>query len=195
MTIKETEKLIKAINERMAVYERKNLTDSIVYRRLQESIRIMDLPSKEIREGVYRISRTKEAVERLSEQAQSLSRLDLIGGLKEEKKKAREALKKIGEKPTEKAIRENIRNYGKLEKWADDNLTSLYELESAIAEAGKLAQAFDDGLRSHSYDKIFALIADFESARDKWVAEANASKLAQASATPILQSFGNNIKY
>lgn len=195
MTIKETENLIKAINERMAVYERKNLTDSIVYRRLQESIRIMDIPSKEIREGVYRISRTKEAVEKLSEESQSLSRLNLKGGLKEEKSKARKAIKKIGEKPTEKAICESIRNYGKLEKWADDNLTSLYELESAIDEARKLAQAFDDGLRSHSYDEIFTLIESFESARDKWVAEANGSKLAQASATPILQSFGNNIKY
>lgn len=195
MTIKETEKLIKAINERMAVYERKNLTDSIVYRRLQESIRIMDLPSKEIREGVYRISRTKEAIARLSEELQSFSRLNLIGGLKEEKKKAREALKKMGEKPTEKAINEHIRNYGRLEKWSDDNLSSLYEFENTIAEAGKLAQAYDAGLRPRSYDEIFAMIADFESARDKWVAEANASKLAQASATPILQSFGNNIKY
>ena len=195
MTIKETEKLIKAINERMAVYERKNLTESIVYRRLQESIRIMDLPSKEIREGVYRISRSKEAIERLSEASQSLSRLDLMGGLKEEKKKAREAIKKIGEKSTEKAIRENIRNYGKLEKWADDNLSSLYELESAISEAGKLAQAFDNGLRPRAYDEIFDMIDAFESARDKWVTEANSSKLAQASATPILQSFGNNIKY
>lgn len=195
MTIKDTEKLIKAINERMAVYERKNLTDSIVYRRLQESISIMNLPSKEIREGVYRISRTKEAIERLSEEAQSLSRLNLIGGLKEEKKKAREALKKMGEKPTEKAIRENIRNYGKLEKWSEDNLSSLYELEGTIAEAGRLAQVFDNGLRSHSYNEIFSLIDSFESARDKWVTEANTSKLAQASATPILQSFGNNIKY
>ena len=195
MTIKDTEKLIKAINERMAVYERKNLTESIVYRRLQESIRIMDLPSKEIREGVYRISRTKEAIARLSEESHSLSRLDLIGGLKEEKKNAREALKKMGVQPTEKSIRENIRNYGKLEKWADDNLSSLYELETTIAEAGKLVQAFDGGLRSRSYNEIFSLIDSFESARDKWVAEANASKLAQASATPILQSFGNNIKY
>ena len=195
MTIKDTEKLIKAINERMAVYERKNLTESIVYRRLQESIRIMDLPSKEIREGVYRISRTKEAIARLSEESHSLSRLDLIGGLKEEKKNAREALKKMGVQPTEKSIRENIRNYGKLEKWADDNLSSLYELETTIAEAGKLVQAFDGGLRSRSYNEIFSLIDSFESARDKWVAEANASKLAQASATPILQSFGNNIRY
>ena len=195
MTIKDTEKLIKAINERMAVYERKDLTDSIVYRRLQDSIRIMDLPSKEVREGVYRISRTKEAIARLSEESHSLSRLDLIGGLKEEKKNAREALKKMGVQPTEKSIRENIRNYGKLEKWADDNLSSLYELETTIAEAGKLVQAFDGGLRSRSYNEIFSLIDSFESARDKWVAEANASKLAQASATPILQSFGNNIKY
>ena len=119
----------------------------------------------------------------------------MIGGLKEEKKNAREALKKMGVQPTEKSIRENIRNYGKLEKWADDNLSSLYELETTIAEAGKLVQAFDGGLRSRSYNEIFSLIDSFESARDKWVAEANASKLAQASATPILQSFGNNIKY
>lgn len=195
MTIKETEKLIKVINERMAVYERKNLTESIVYRRLQESIRIMDLPSKEIRGGVYRISRSREAIEKLSVESQSLSRLNLIGGLKEEKKKARDALQKIGEKPTEKSIRENIRNYGKLEKWADDNLSSLYEMESTIAEAGKLIHAFDGGLRKFSYSEVFNLISAFESARDKWVAEANASKLAQASATPILQSFGNNIKY
>lgn len=195
MTIKDTEKLIKAINERMAVYERKNLTESIVYRRLQESIRIMNLPSKEIRKGVYRISRTKEAIARLSEESQSLSRLNLIGGLKEEKKKARKFLKKIGEETTTQNIEKHIRNYGKLEKWADDNLSSLYELENTIAEAGKLAQAFDVGLRPSTYDEIFAMIDDFESARDKWVAEANASKLAQASATPILQSFGNNIKY
>ena len=196
MTIKETEKLIKAINERMAVYERKNLTDSIVYRRLQESIRIMDLPSKEIREGVYRISRTKEAIEKLREESQSLSKMNLIGGLKDEKKKARKSLKNAGEeKPTDEEINEHIRNYGKLVKWSDDNLSSLYEFENVLAEAGKLAQAYDSGLRPRSYDEIFDMIADYESARDKWVAEANASKLAQASATPILQSFGNNIKY
>lgn len=195
MTIKETEKLIKAINERMAVYERKNLTESIVYRRLQESIRIMELPSKEIREGVYRISRTKEAIEKLSEESQSLSRLNLMGGLKEEKKKARESLKNNDEKPTEKAIIEHIRNYGRLEKWSYDNLSNLYEFENIIAEAGKLAQAYDVGLRPRSYDEIFDMIDAFESARDKWVDEANASKLSQASATPILQSFGNNIKY
>ena len=196
MTIKETEKLIKAINERMAVYERKNLTESIVYRRLQESIRIMDLPSKEIREGVYRISRSKEALEKLSEESQSLSKMNLIGGLKDEKKKARKALKNAGEeKPTDEEINEHIRNYGKLEKWSDDNLSTLYEFEKILGEASKLAQAYDSGLRPRSYDEIFDMIADFESARDKWVAEANASKLAQASATPILQSFGNNIKY
>ena len=195
MTIKETEKLIKAINERMAVYERKNLTESIVYRRLQESIRIMNLPFKEIREGVYRISRTKDSIEKLSEEAQSFSRLNLIGGLKEEKKKARESLKNNDEKPTEKAIIEHIRNYGRLEKWSDDNLSSLYEFENTIAEAGKLAQAYDAGLRPRTYDEIFDMIDAFESAHDKWVAEANASKLAQASATPILQSFGNNINY
>ena len=196
MTIKETEKIIKTINERMAVYERKNLTDSIVYRRLQESIRIMDLPSKEIREGVYRISRSKEAIERLSEQAQSLSKMNLIGGLKEEKKKARIALKNAGEEtPTDEEINEHIRNYGRLAKWSDDNLSTLYEFESVISEAGKLAQAYDNGLRPRSYDEIFDMIDAFESARDKWVSEANSSKLAQASATPILQSFGNNIKY
>lgn len=196
MTIKETEKLIKAINERMAVYERKNLTESIVYHRLQESIRIMELPSKEIREGVYRISRTKEAIAKLSEEAQSLSKMNLIGGLKEEKKKARQALKNAGEeKPTDEAINEHIRSYGKLVKWSDDNLSTLYEFEKILDEAGKLAQAYDSGLRPRSYDEIFDMIADYESARDKWVAEANSSKLAQASATPILQSFGNNIKY
>ena len=196
MNIKETEKLIKAINERMAIYERKNLTDSIVYRRLQESIRIMELPSKEIREGVYRISRSKEDIEKLREQAQSLSRLDLMGGLKEEKKKARKALKNAGEeKPTDEEINEHIRNYGKLVKWSDDNLSTLYEFENVISEAGELAQAYDDGLRPRAYDEIFDMIDAFESARDKWVAEANASKLAQASATPILQSFGNNINY
>ena len=196
MTIKETEQLIKAINERMSVYERKNLTESIVYRRLQESIRIMELPSKEIREGVYRISRSKETIEKLSEASQSLSRLDLIGGLKEEKKKARKALKNAGEeKPTDESINEHIRNYGRLVKWSDDNLSTLYEFENVISEANKLAQAYDNGLRPRAYDEIFEMIDAFESARDKWVAAANDSKLAQASATPILQSFGNNIKY
>ena len=156
----------------------------------------MDLPSKEIREGVYRISRSKEAIEKLSEQAQSLSRLDLMGGLKEEKKKARKSLKNAGDdKPTEEAIFEHIQNYGRLVKWSDDNLSTLYEFEKILSEAGELAQAYDSGLRPRSYDEIFDMIADYESARDKWVAEANSSKLAQASATPILQSFGNNIKY
>lgn len=198
MTIKETEKLVKAINERMAVYERRGLTDSYVYRQLQDAIRITGLPVTEVRDGVFRIARGKQALEQITtEQGYlSISNINKLGGLKQERDKAREVIKKrTGKTPKTSEVEEHIKNYGYLERWADENLTELYKLSQALPEASELVEAFDSGLRSMSYAEIHKLINAYETARDKWKAEAATSKLAQETETPTLQAFGTNIKY
>lgn len=198
MTIKETEKLVKAINERMALYERRQLTDSYVYRQLQDAIRITGLPVTEVRDGVFRIARGKQALEQLTtEQGYlSISKINKLGGLKQEREKAKEVIKKrTGKTPKTTEVEAHIKNYGYLQAWVDNNLTSLYELEHVLPEAAILADNFDQGIRNISYEVIKSMISDFETARDKWKAEAATSKLAQETETPTLQAFGTNIKY
>lgn len=198
MTAKQTEKLVKAINERMALYERRNLTDSYVYRQLQDAIRITGLPVTEVRDGVFRIARGKQAIEELTSEEGylSLAKVNKLGGLKQEREKAKEVIKKsTGKTPKTSQIDEHIKTYGYLERWADENLTNVYEYEKILPEAAVLTNAFDKGIRPLSYQEIFDMISAFETARDKWEREAAESKLSQAGSTPLLQSFGDNIKY
>ena len=99
MTTAETLKKVKAINERLAVYERKGLTDSYVYRDLVNSLTLLQIPRTLSKTGTVRISRSKEALQILSNQTPQAGRragqgspMDALlsvyakGGLAQEKK-------------------------------------------------------------------------------------------------------------
>lgn len=192
-----TEKLIKAINERMAVYERNNLTASAVYQDLQRGIEIMGIPSAQSKRagGGRVIARTKEAAEFFKTQQgqQALQRLNIRGGLKEERAQVRKNIKAekkaLGiKKPkvTEAEIGARIRQYGELQTWAENNLTYLYSLSNILPEAAILQDNFDQGIRNLSYDYIFSLIKDFENAAAEWERRTADSGLKAASKTPVL---------
>ena len=99
MTTAETLKKVKAINERLAVYERKGLTDSYVYRNIVNSLTLLQIPTTLSMTGTVRISRSKESLQILSNQApqqgrkagqdtqmESLLSVYAKGGLAQEKK-------------------------------------------------------------------------------------------------------------
>lgn len=154
-------KTIKAINERMAVYERQGLTDSYYYRKMQERIRLEGLPLTTSKEGELRISRSKSALEEISEQ--SLKRINNLPSLKEERKRLRASgIKDIMEQ------NKQIQQYGDLQKWCEDNLDDLYDDElSGLAEADTLTSKLKEGLRTYDYDRIFAMISKYEEAKAK----------------------------
>lgn len=159
----EFEKVIKRINERLAVYERKGLTDSANYQRIIERIQLYELPTTESRNGQLRLSRKKEDLQEIN--LNDLVKIDNLPSLKQEvaitKKKLTERLER---KPTQEEIQRDISNYGRLERWAKDNLPDLYiESKSGNESARYLESMFDSGLRAYNYDYIFDRIKDYES--------------------------------
>lgn len=152
-------KTIKAINERLAVYERQGLTDSANYQKIIERIKLEKLPTTTSKSGNLRISRAKSAISEID--YKSLQRTAKIESLKGE----RQRLKAKGIK-TKSEQDKQIINYGKLKKWADEHLDDLYDdMLSGLEEAGKLYDAFKDGLRTLDYDTIFAMIDKYEKAK------------------------------
>lgn len=152
---------VKAINERLAVYERQGLTDSAVYQSIIERIKLEKLPTTKSKTGTIRISRAKTDLSDITEE--SLQGVKNIGGLKQERAK----VKAKGFK-TKSEQDERIKNYGKLKKWAEDHLHELYEdAKMGLQEAINLQYAFDSGLRNLDYDTIWAMIAKYEEARKK----------------------------
>lgn len=158
----EFEKAIKRINERLAVYERKGLTDSANYQRIIERIQLYELPTTESRDGQLRLSRKKEDLQSIN--LNDLVKIDNLPSLKQEvaitKKKLTERLER---KPTLEEIQRDISNYGRLERWAKDNLPDLYiDSKSGNESARYLESMFDSGLRVYNYDYIFDKITDYE---------------------------------
>lgn len=159
MTEKQTLNKIKAINERLAVYERQALTDSAQYQKIIERIKLEKLPTTFSKSGNIRISRSKTAISSISEQ--SLTRISNLGGLKEERAKARSKGYK-----TKKEQDEQIKNYGRLEKWAEENLYEVYyDAKAGMAEAQAVESMFDGDSRNMSYDEIWAIINKYEEAK------------------------------
>lgn len=192
MTTAETLKKIKAINERLAVYERKGLTDSYVYRRIVNSLSLLQVPSTLSKTGTVRISRSKEALQILSNQIpqpgrkagqgsplEALQTVYAKGGLAQEKKLLKE------EGISEKDIPEIISTRGRLQEWLDKNLDDVYDLRDKMEEAARLYDMIkDDGLRKHTYSQIDDAIKSYEAARDAMRATAAKSKYARSYRNP-----------
>lgn len=187
MTAAETLKKVKAINERLAVYERKGLTDSYVYRSTVNSLTLLQIPVTLSKTGTVRISRSKEALQILANQVpqpgrksghgsplEALLTVYAKGGLAQEKK----LLKAEGIE--EKDIPEIIGLRGKLQQWIDTNMDDVYSLREKMEEAAKVYEMVKDiGLREYTYTEIDAAIKKYESARDAMRGVAAKSKYAR----------------
>lgn len=192
MTTAETLKKIKAINERLAVYERKGMTDSYVYRNIVNSLTLLQIPTTLSRTGTVRISRSKESLQILSNQipqpgrkAGQRSPMDALlfvykkGGLSMEKKLLKE------EGIVEKDITKIIKFRGKLQDWINNNMDDIYELHAKMEEAANVYIMIKDaGLRKHTYADIDDAIKKYETARDAMRGVAAKSKYARSYKNP-----------
>lgn len=167
-----TLKTIKAINERLAVYERQGLTDSAYYQKMIERIRLEGLPTTTSKTGTIRLSRAKADISNMDLSA--LSRVSKMPSLKEE----RQRVKAKGYK-TRKDQDERINQYGRLQKWFEEHLDELYEeLQAGLVQADTLYKEIKNGLRDNEYDEIFNMIDEFEKARARTNAIFQDSKYA-----------------
>lgn len=154
-----TIKTLKRINERLAVYQRQDLTDSVQYQRIVEKIKLLDIPYSESK-GRFKISMKKSDIAKMS--AEDLETLDSMPTLKDERKQAREK----GYKTT-KEQNEYIKNRGSFEKWAEENLDQVYiDAKSGLSSAETLKNLFQEkgkgqGTRNTEYSIIWDLV-------DKW---------------------------
>ena len=191
MTTEEALKKVKAINERLAVYERKGLTDSYVYRSIVNSLTLLQIPTTLSRTGTVRISRSKEALQILSNQVpqpgrkagqgspmDALLSVDAKGGLAQEKK----LLKAEG--IAEKDIPEIIVLRGKLQQWMDTNMDDIYKLREKMEEAATVYEMVKEGLRKYTYTEIEDAIKKYETARDNMKSIAARSKYARSYKNP-----------
>ena len=191
MTTSETLKKVKAINERLAVYERKGLTDSYVYRSIVNSLTLLQIPTTLSRTGTVRISRSKESLQILSNQKpqpgrkagqgsplEALLYVDAKGGLAKEKK----LLKAEG--IAEKDIPEMISLRGKLQQWIDTNIDDVYRLREKMEEAAQVYEMVKEGLRKYTYRDIDDAIKKYENARDNMKSIAARSKYARSYKNP-----------
>lgn len=192
MTTSETLKKVKAINERLAVYERKGLTDSYVYRSIVNSLTLMQIPTTLSKTGTIRISRSKEALQILSNQApqpgrkagqgspmEALLSVYAKGGLAQEKKMLK------AEGIAEKDIPEMIGLRGNLQQWIDTNMDDVYRLREKMEEAAKLYEMIKgDGLRKYTYTEIYDAIKKYETARDEMRGVAAKSKYVRSYKNP-----------
>lgn len=192
MTTAETLKKIKAINERLAVYERKGLTDSYVYRSIVNSLTLLQIPQTLSHTGTIRISRSKEALQILSNQIpqqgrkagqgsplEALLSIYARGGLAHEKKMLK------AEGIAENDINEIIGLRGKLQQWIDTNMDDVYSLREKMEEAAKVYEMVKDtGLRKYNYKEIDDAIKKYETARDAMREVAAKSKYARSYKNP-----------
>lgn len=150
---------IKAINEKLAVYERQGLTDSANYQKMIERIQLEGLPTTTSKTGTIRISRSKKNLLDIS--TESLERVKVLPSL------AQERAKMISRDITDREEQDyNIKSYGRLKKWADENLNDLYPSAlSGLEEAQDLMEMFDIGMRLFDYQYIFDMIKRYEKAK------------------------------
>lgn len=155
--------VIKKINERLATYERKGLTDSASYHEIMETIQLLELPTTESKLGTLRISRAKTDITEVSER--DLSRLEDIGGLREEMRIAREK----GYKTKEEQYN-YISNYGYVKTWMDENIDNLYAdvIKGLNPYAKELMSKIESGLRRDTYESIKRLISLYENYDTSW---------------------------
>lgn len=153
-------KVIKRINERMAVYQRQGLTDSTNYKKMVEKIELLDVPYSNTK-GRFKISMKKADLKKID--PDNLAILDSMPSLKQERQHAKEQ----GYKTT-KEQNQYIKNRGSLETWAEENLDDVYKDSlSGMETAIRLKGLFEDGLRKVNYDKVFDYIDRYERKRER----------------------------
>lgn len=153
-------KVIKRINERMAVYQRQGLTDSANYKKMVEKIELLNVPFSNTK-GRFKISMKKAELKKID--PDNLAILDSMPSLKQERQHAKEQ----GYKTT-KEQNQYIKNRGSLETWAEENLDDVYKDSlSGMETAIRLKGLFEDGLRKVNYDKVFDYIDKYERERER----------------------------
>lgn len=163
-------KTIKAINQRLDVYEKQGLTESRYYKRMISTIRNLGLPTTQSKSGHVRISRSKLYMEDIS--VKDLERVSKLPSLKEERQKARKELKsKLGRKATQEEVSEHISQSGKLESWIEDHLDQVYvdmrlSDEKISNAATSIYKMLKDGLRKYDYSFIWSQIEQYEKIRE-----------------------------
>ena len=161
--------VIKRINERLAVYERRGLEESAKYKQLVNKIQLYDLPVTQSRKGKLRLSRKKEDLQNIN--TEDLKEIDNLGGLKEELKQVKARLVNQGNDPrdfTTGDLYKEITNYGYLKTWSDENLTDVYkDALAGFNSAVELKNMYKKGLRTYDYDNIFSAISRYETESKK----------------------------
>ena len=161
--------IIKRINERLAVYERRGLEESAKYKQLVNKIELYDLPITQSRKGKLRISRKKEDIQNIN--TEDLKEIDNLGGLKEELKQVKARLVSQGNDPRDFIngdLYKEITNYGYLKTWSDENLTDVYkDALAGFNSAIELKNMYKKGLRTYDYDSIFSAISRYETESKK----------------------------
>lgn len=156
--------IIKRINERLAVFERRGLEESAKYKQIVNKIQLYDLPVTQSRKGKLRISRKKEDLQNIN--TDDLKEIDNLGGLKEELKQVKVRLANQGNDPrdfTTGDLYKEITNYGNLKTWSDENLTDVYkDTLAGFNSAIELKNMYKKGLRTYDYDTIFNEITRYE---------------------------------
>lgn len=159
-------KVIKRINQRLAIYEKAGLTESYNYQNIISTIRSLELPVTKSKSGHLRISRGKLSMENMNEV--DLAKVDRKPSLAQERQKARKKLKNdLGRKPTKQEEDEFIKQSGALNTWIDNNLDYVYMLQRSenekLSEASsKLISMMHNGLRNYKYDVIWDMIHKYE---------------------------------
>lgn len=161
--------VIKRINERLAVYERRGLEESAKYKQLVNKIQLYDLPVTQSRKGKLRLSRKKEDLQNIN--TEDLKEIDKLGGLKEELRQVKARLVSQGNDPRDfikEDLYKEITNYGSLKSWSDENLTDVYkDALAGFNSAIELKNMYKKGLRTYDYDMIFTAIARYENESKK----------------------------
>ena len=161
--------VIKRINERLAVYERRGLEESAKYKQLVNKIELYGLPTTQSRKGKLRLSRKKEDLQNIN--AEDLQEIDKLGGLKEEIKQVKARLVNQGNDPRDfikEDLYKEISNYGHLKTWSDENLTDVYkDVLAGFNSAIELKNMYKKGLRTYDYDSIFNAVSRYETESKK----------------------------
>ena len=161
--------VIKRINERLAVYERRGLEESAKYKQIVNKIQLYDLPVTQSRKGKLRLSRKKEDLQNIN--TEDLQEIDNLGGLKEEIKQVKARLVSQGNDPRDfikEDLYKEISNYGHLKTWSDENLTDVYkDALAGFNSAVELKNMYSKGLRTYDYDSIFSAISRYETESKK----------------------------
>ena len=130
------EKKIKAINERLADFERKGFTHTREYKNLTNIIEKSGLKTTLSKSGNIRISRGKANLENKAiktEYGNEMQPSELLDRILKKrtfgdvKKRAKESLKKEGiKKPSEREITERINKYDKVRQSIEDRISEWY---------------------------------------------------------------------